>query len=307
MPGADYRHKRSLWRKSLMTIVERPLAFPCQGDWLYGILSLPAATAARGVLIVVGGPQYRAGSHRQFTLLARHLAARGIPTMRFDYRGMGDSQGDVRSFDDIHDDIRAAVDEFFTVLPGLQEVAIWGLCDAASAAVFYAASDPRICGLALLNPWVRTEQGLARAYLKHYYLKRAFDPELWRKIGRGHFDVRAAWRSMVAMCVSVTNARKHPDDGSGPIARKQLNIPQLPEKMYKDLSRFNGKILLILSGNDLTAQEFADLTNASRKWRKLLRRPQVQQHRLADANHTFSQATWRDQVAIWTSNWIHSW
>ena len=45
--------------------------------------------ASRGMLIVVGGPQYRAGSHRQFTLLARDVAATGVPTMRFDYRGMG--------------------------------------------------------------------------------------------------------------------------------------------------------------------------------------------------------------------------
>ncbi|HBZ05431.1 MAG TPA: hydrolase 1, exosortase A system-associated, partial [Massilia sp.] len=49
----------------------------CRGAWLYGIVSLPAAPHPRGVLIVVGGPQYRAGSHRQFTLLARDLAAAG--------------------------------------------------------------------------------------------------------------------------------------------------------------------------------------------------------------------------------------
>ena len=45
---------------------ERALSFACRGAWLYGILSLPQAASApaRGVLIVVGGPQYRAGSHR---------------------------------------------------------------------------------------------------------------------------------------------------------------------------------------------------------------------------------------------------
>ena len=39
------------------------------------------------MVIVVGGPQYRAGSHRQFTLLARHIAAAGYPVLRFDARG----------------------------------------------------------------------------------------------------------------------------------------------------------------------------------------------------------------------------
>ncbi|MGZ5200780.1 MAG: hydrolase 1, exosortase A system-associated, partial [Telluria sp.] len=86
---------------------ERALAFPCGGDWLYGVASLPAQAGACGVLIVVGGPQYRAGSHRQFTLLARSLADAGIPAMRFDYRGMGDSDGGVRSFESVDEDIRA--------------------------------------------------------------------------------------------------------------------------------------------------------------------------------------------------------
>jgi alpha/beta superfamily hydrolase len=48
------------------------------------------------VLVIVGGPQYRAGSHRQFTLLARSLAEQGFAVLRFDYRGMGDSTGAMR-------------------------------------------------------------------------------------------------------------------------------------------------------------------------------------------------------------------
>src|SRR5450830_2034009 len=120
---------------------ERSLSFTCDGAQLFGIASIPAVPAARGVLIVVGGPQYRAGSHRQFALLARSLAARGIPALRFDYRGMGDSSGAARDFNDVDADLRAAVDEFCARVPSLREVVIWGLCDAASAALFYAGQD----------------------------------------------------------------------------------------------------------------------------------------------------------------------
>lgn len=290
-----------------MSLPEHPLAFPCQGDWSYGILSLPATPAARGVLIIVGGPQYRAGSHRQFTLLARHLAAHGIPAMRFDYRGMGDSQGDVRDFETINDDIRAAVDAFFAASPGMREVALWGLCDAASAAIFYAASDPRICGLALLNPWARTDEGIARAYLKHYYLKRAFDPDLWKKIAKGRFDIRAAWRSLRKLRESARAPAKQPGKIDTPGAGSTAKATTLPERMYTGLHQFNGKIMLVLSGNDLTAQEFSDLGKTSRKWRKLLQGPNVQRHQLAGANHTFSQENWRNQVACWTTEWLRSW
>src|SRR5438067_13744952 len=132
---------------------ERAVSFDCQGERLYGVVSLPAVPATRGVLSVAGGPQYRAGSHRQFTLLARSLAARGIAAMRFDYRGMGDSEGQMRDFEQVQDDIRAALDCFCATVPGLQELALWGLCDGASAISFYAARDVRVRGVALLNPW----------------------------------------------------------------------------------------------------------------------------------------------------------
>ena len=171
-----------------MQAEDRAIAFRCGGDTLYGILSLPAQPARRGVLVVVGGPQYRAGSHRQFTLLARSLAAQGIAAMRFDYRGMGDSEGAMRDFESVDEDLRAAIDAFMAQVPALREVALWGLCDAASAASLYAPSDQRVTGLALLNPWVRTDSGAAKATLKHYYGARLLDKELWKKLFSGRFE-----------------------------------------------------------------------------------------------------------------------
>lgn len=290
-----------------MNFAERALAFPCQSEQLYGILSVPEQTGARGVLIVVGGPQYRAGSHRQFTLLARHLASHGIPVMRFDYRGMGDSHGAARNFEDVSADIRAAIDQFMAAVPALREVVLWGLCDAASAALFYAHQDKRVCGLALLNPWVRTEQGLAKAYLKRYYLKRAFDTALWQKIVRGRFDLPTATRSLLGMMRTALQTRRHDRQGQASDSAEQSGALSLPEKMYDGLRCFNGNVLLVLSGDDMTAQEFSELISASGKWRKLLRHRKIQRQHLAAANHTFSRQEWRDQVAAWTRDWIRGW
>lgn len=281
--------------------VEKPLCFWCEGAWLYGIAHLPRAPQRRGVLIVVGGPQYRVGSHRQFLLLARHLAGSGIPTLRFDYRGMGDSDGDTCSFEQVDLDIRAAINELFSLVPELEEVVIWGLCDAASAALFYAYRDPRVVGLALLNPWVRTEAGIAKAYLKNYYSARLFDPNLWRKIIRGELDFLLAMRSFLGMAAAGLGVARAADSPGRGVRQEKGS---LPDRMLDGLQRYQGRVLLILSGQDLTAQEFRDLSSGSPQWREQLASPRVTRHELAEANHTFPRREWRDQVAKWTTEWV---
>lgn len=275
-------------------VEENAVAFACEGAWLYGVISVPQAAGERGVLVVVGGPQYRVGSHRQFTLLARSLAQQGISCMRFDYRGMGDSEGKMRPFDSVDADLRAAIDQFFKTAPSLKSVVLWGLCDGAAAAVFYASKDERISGLALLNPWVRTDGGVAKATLKHYYPRRLLDPGLWEKILHGRFDYSAAtssaWRLLRTALIAAPEL-----PGS------------LPDRMYAGLSRYRGKVLIVLSGADLTAQEFSALAAGSDKWQRMLAAPGVKVERLAGADHTCSRRVWLDQVAHWTTEWIGSW
>lgn len=271
---------------------EEAVVFPCGEEELVGVFALPEQSGPRGVLIVVGGPQYRAGSHRQFTLLARYLAQRGIASLRFDYRGMGDSSGASRTFEGAEEDIRAAVDRLVERLPAPREVVIWGLCDAASAALIYAQADPRVSGLILVNPWVRTEVGSARAQLRHYYGARLLQASFWQKLAQGEFNPARAARSFSGSLMrSIRRSRNH--------ARKPL-----PERMEAGLRGFRGRVLLILSGKDLTAQEFNSLVKSSPNWQGLLREPRVTRFEMPGANHTFSRRDWREQVLTWTSAWL---
>jgi len=278
---------------------EKALTFLCAGKKLVGVLSRPAAVASRGVIVVVGGPQYRVGSHRQFLMLSRDLAAVGIPVLRFDYRGMGDSEGEMRSFESIDEDLAAAIDVFFAHLPELHEVILWGLCDAASAALMYAHRDPRVCGLVLANPWVRTPEGLAHTMIKHYYGARLLQGAFWRSLLRGRIDVAEACRDLGA--------------NLGALLRKQARHPSasastpFQDRMALGLQRFTGNVLICLSGNDLTAREFEAATSASATWKDALDRPKLQWRRLAESNHTFSKRAWRDQVSSWTTDWMRSW
>lgn len=280
-----------------MILQQRAAHFLCRQCWLVGVLHLPAHPLPRGVLIVTGGPQYRVGSHRQFVLLARHLAEAGIPVMRFDYRGMGDSEGEARDFEQVGDDLQAAIRHFFHAVPGLKELVLWGLCDGATAAAFHAASDSRICGLVMLNPWVRTEQGMARATLRHYYIERLREPEFWRKLATGRVGVGQAMRSLGQVALAARAPASACADGSA----------SLPQRLHAALAAFRGRILIVLSGADLTAREFASLQNDHAQWRALLAAPRVRQVTLPDANHTFARKAWRDEVAATCADWIASW
>jgi exosortase A-associated hydrolase 1 len=276
-----------------MSVSQQALLFKCRDCWLVGVLHLPARPAPRGVLIVTGGPQYRVGSHRQFVLLARHLADAGIPVLRFDYRGMGDSEGEARAFTGIDDDLRAAIKQFFHELPAMNDIVLWGLCDGATAAAFHAPRDVRVTGLVLLNPWVRTEQGLAQATITHYYLKRIFEREFWRKLASGGLNPRDSLRSLLALSVAAAK----PGGGDA----------ELPELLRRSLARFPGRILVILSGADLGAREFSVLREQHAEWRALLAEERVRQAVVAQANHTFGRQVWRDKVAALCTDWITSW
>jgi exosortase A-associated hydrolase 1 len=283
-----------------MTLNEQALSFRADHDRLVGVLHNPDKPGSRGVLIIVGGPQYRVGSHRQFVLLARHLASAGVPTLRFDYRGMGDGEGAGVGFEDVGPDIRAALDEFVRRVPNLREVVLWGLCDAASAALMYAFGDSRVVGLVLLNPWVRQRQSEARAYLRHYYLQRLFDKEFLKKVVTGRANVL---KSVHEFWRTLSTSLKRPTQGGAVVSRGHA---QFVRRMLEGLRNFRGKTLLILSGDDLTAAEFKDETARSRAWRAALQRSTVTRRDFAEANHTFSTKEWRERVAAWTLEWVCS-
>ena len=65
-------------------VTEEVLNFECAGEQLWGVLHRPEQPKTRAVLVVVGGPQTRVGSHRQFVLLARALADNGFACLRFE-------------------------------------------------------------------------------------------------------------------------------------------------------------------------------------------------------------------------------
>lgn len=279
---------------------ERAFTFPCEGETLIGIVTPTRdETADLGVLIVVGGPQYRAGSHRHFVQLARGLATAGWPTMRFDVRGMGDSSGGQRSFEQLTPDIGAAIDAFQRQVPGLRRVVLWGLCDAASAALLYAdeRDDARLAGFALLNPWVRAPHTQARAQVRGYYARRLASADLWRGLLQGR--VRAA--AIADFARAAGRALRRPSS-----QREGASTLPYQARMARGWLRLGVPTLLVLSGRDLTAGEFEERLHVDPELAAAYRRDTVTTSHLADADHTLSSQRHAQAYLGQLTSWLQT-
>ena len=280
---------------ALSTPRERVLTFDCESSRLIGVLHEPAAReAGLGVLVIVGGPQYRVGSHRQFVLMARALAHAGYPVLRFDYRGMGDADGGPRKFDAVDADVRSAIDAFVAARPELMGVVLWALCDGASAALMYCSRDPRVKALALANPWVYTQGAEAQSYIRHYYFGRLLQRAFWKKLLSLKVDVRGSIKDFARKFLTARTV-----EGGG-AAREGGFIA----RMLAGLQSFQSPVLFLLSERDLTARQFQDLAESSPAWRRAMQRTNVAVEHLTGADHTFSSREALDAATTRCLAWL---
>lgn len=290
---------------------DRTITFSCGDSVLHGVLSVPEQSFDSAVIIVVGGPQFRVGSHRQFVLLARFLARQGILALRFDYTGMGYSEGLPKQFYQVDEDIKSAIDYVATNFSYVKNINLWGLCDAASAIAFTAYTDARINRLILLNPWVRSDASHSEAILKDYYKGRFLSVEFWKdvlaaphkKIGAvfSFFTVfiRVLMNKLLTFVVGKSATHKIEE------ISQQDRIDEIALAVLTGLTRFNGKICLLLCGNDLVADEFKrEFEN--RQWMNNAENAQkITIHHVPEADHTFSTAAWRAKAEQLTLSFLY--
>ena len=141
-----------------------PITFPNQdGLRLFGMLHQPAVPreGAETVLILSPGVKMRVAPHRLYNKLAERLVAMGYPVLRFDFHGLGDSEGTAPEalLADFYGatqrgryvgDTIAAMD-WMQRTYGTGRFIAAGLCGGALTGLLTAAKDPRIVALCSIS------------------------------------------------------------------------------------------------------------------------------------------------------------
>lgn len=283
---------------------ETPVAFTCGGDTLIGIVHAPESGSRVGVLaMAAGGPQYRAGCCRQLLYLGRRLADEGISVMRFDYRGLGDASGPFAGFQSTRDDIRSAIDAFKRQQPELEHVILWGGCDAASASMIFAHGFPEVSGLILGNPYAHSEETGERAMVKHYYWQRLKEPAFWKKLLSFKFNPLPALATVGRVLKrKLAPTSTEPADSSAP--RDESALP-FQTRMRLGMARFEGHVLLLMSGRSLVSKEFDEMTASDARWSEAFGAcGSHTRHNLPDADQAFSTIAARDEIITVAEAWI---
>ena len=185
---------------------ETPVNFESSGKKLYGIISEPenASSDDTAVVFLHGWATYRIGPHRFFVELAREMAGKGYLSLRFDFRGRGESEGDctVTGLSDMIDDAEAAV-RWLKSEYNCSKIVLAGLCSGGEVAVGAAAELPDcIDSLVLLSAPLLGRRNTVKDDMRktadsaRKYRHKLFMPETWKKFVHGNIHFKGVLNAL---------------------------------------------------------------------------------------------------------------
>lgn len=289
---------------------ETPVRFGPAGA-LFGILCTPAHQPADTpvVLLANTGANPRFGNARVGVDLARRLAAEGIATLRMDGSGMGDAAPASGELGQPYSE--AATSDVCHGIAELHQrfgrtVIVIGTCSGAYHALQAALRDARVGGLVLVNlqrfVWREGDppDAIRRSALRptQFYLRHIFDPQSWRRMFAGDFDVLNLIRVVALRMVQRGIA------GLDPVIALTLGRATRVGRVRRSLRSLSFRgvpILYVLSNNDPGVEELAGYFGTG-GWR-LLRLPNVTLRLLENSDHTLSSHRLRvaliEEIAGW--------
>lgn len=299
-----------------------PVSFRLDGFRLFGTLSHPPAGAARqntGIVLINPGPTDRNGPQRLYYKIAERFSKEGYPVLRFDARGVGESEGECYAdlegapildpFTRIQTgiwipDTLAALD-FLMQRAGVQRVVLGGLCGGAITALLAGAEHPDVAGVFLLgNPPTLSsktadvkdlpESVLARD--AKLYWKKLLRPSAWMRL----LTFKTDFKTLFKVIGSRLQPSVKPKVENGAEAENSKLNPFYMRSFKAAVAR-GKKLLFVYAENDYLWNEFKEyfvptLQAGSARPFDLKTIPQ--------ANHNLTEAEWQEQFHEALSAWL---
>lgn len=291
-----------------------------QGQALHGMLHSPDPGRARGVCILLLSPgiKGRVGPHRLYLKFADPLVAAGFHVLRFDYYGLGDSDGTLeeRVMADMYnsiqggryvDDTIAAMD-WMTKQHGIKRFIGSGLCGGSISALLTAARDPRIEGLLGIGLPSTLEGGaenfdrfMSRGQLKQEgrsYLQKITRPEAWARFLSGKSGYRLILRALREL-LWPSKTKPPPDP-----AAVRDNANPLFAPAFLRLLETRRPVLLNFSSGDRHRFNFGEKFEERHAPAIASINHAYQVHVIDGANHVMSDSRWIDEMLSVTREWL---
>lgn len=279
------------------TVVERTFSYGPGGTG-FGVLSVPRGRTKPGAPAIVltnAGAVHRIGPHRLWVRLARHFAALGFATLRFDLSGLGDSPAAPEAAENLCyppgavGDVRAALDGLEAAGVASRFV-VAGLCSGGDIAFQTALRDRRVEAVGILNPrtFLLHDRGeVATHQRSRYYERGLFDRDRWAKLLRSRVDVVRVARILAprARDALADRARRLVAPRRTPPSLDAMRIEDVPAAL-RSLAERGVLTLLVTSSHD-PGVEFAD-ERCGAEMRALAAVPGFFREALDGADHTFT-------------------
>jgi len=292
------------------------VSFPGRQGWrLEGMLHEPDPAVARGVCVLLLSPgiKGRVGPHRLYMRIAAALVPHGFHVLRFDFHGLGDSEGQLseQALVDVYnavqggryvDDTRAAMN-WMESARGINRFVASGLCGGAISGLLAAEIDARIRSVLALGLPVALEGGpenwgqhLTRGQLGQLrtgYFRRMLSPRSWARFLGGRSSYQVIWRALRRRGPGTSEPTAVPD-----------NTNPLFAPAFLSLLRSGRPILLIFSGADRLRYEFQEKFLERYPDELGALRGNYEIRTIDNANHVLSDPLWVDQMLAISVNWL---
>lgn len=295
-----------------------------RGETLFGTFHRPieGLSSRIPVVLLAPGVKMRVGPGRLYVPLTDALTAMGHSVLRFDFSGLGDSDGVVNESEliDVYRSVERGryIEDTLDAIDWIRErersdrVMLGGLCGGALTALLAAehcAAVESILSLgmtvALVGGPVKPAELLTRAQLDHrraLYYRRLLEPKSWARFFSGKTEYGVLFHSILRV-VQRRLGQRPPDatSASAPLPIADLN-PDFPRAFLHFLGR-GGRILLLFGEKDRLPSEYQEKFAIHYARQLEPHAPQIQLHIVPGANHVLSQRSWRSEMTAVVQAW----